>query len=281
MKLFLLGSGTPILDKQRPSTTSILINIDAEKILFDTGRGVTAQMVKLDLHPSTVGTIFITHHHYDHICDLGEFLLSSWHNGRTDPIFIFGPNGTSHIVDSLLNQVYARDIAFALFNETDVTDIRQIVKVKDVPPGLVFENDRWRVFAEYVDHGNSVGLSESEWPCLGYRFESDSSVIAIGGDTIDCDGLQRLAKNATVLVMSCYLADKEIQSPAFERLANHIIASSRQVGKIATRAGARKLLLTHFRKKSDELMMSLRQDVRADYDGEVVIGEDGMVIDIK
>src|SRR5262245_49284761 len=114
MKLFLLGSGTPILDKQRQSTTAILIDIGAEKILFDTGRGVTAQMLKQDLHPSSIGTIFITHHHYDHICDLGEFLLSSWHNGRTDPIFIFGPNGTSHIVDALLNQVYSRDIAFAL-----------------------------------------------------------------------------------------------------------------------------------------------------------------------
>ena len=58
MKLFLLGSGTPILDKQRQSTTAILIDIGAEKILFDTGRGVTAQMLKQDLHPSSIGTIF-------------------------------------------------------------------------------------------------------------------------------------------------------------------------------------------------------------------------------
>jgi ribonuclease BN (tRNA processing enzyme) len=281
MKLFLLGSGTPILDKQRQSTTAILIDIGAEKILFDTGRGVTAQMLKQDLHPSSIGTIFITHHHYDHICDLGEFLLSSWHNGRTDPIFIFGPNGTSHIVNSLLNQVYSRDIAFALFNEADVTNIREIVKVKDVTPGLVLQNDSFSLFAEYVDHGNSLGLSESEWPCFGYRLESDSKIITIGGDTIDCDGLQRLAKGADILVMSCYLADEEIQSPAFEKLANHIIASSRQVGKIAKRAGARKLLLTHFRKKSDELMTSLQEDVRADFDGEILIGEDGMVVDIK
>lgn len=280
MKLFLLGSGTPILDKQRAATTAILIDIGTEKILFDAGRGVTAQMLKHDIHPSTIGTIFITHHHYDHICDLGEFLMSSWHNGRIDPIFIFGPDGTSQIVNSLLNQVYARDIAFALFNELDITDIRQIVKVKDVHPGLVFENDRWHVFAEYVDHGNSLGLSEAEWPCLGYRLQADQKIITIGGDTIDCDGLQRLAKDADVLIMSCYLADKEITSPAFQRLANHIIASSQQVGKIAKRAGVRRLLLTHFRKKSDELMKSLQQDVQADFDGEILIGEDAMMIDI-
>ena len=280
MKLFLLGSGTPILDKQRQATTAILIDIGTEKILFDAGRGVTAQMLKEDIHPSAVGTIFITHHHYDHISDLGEFLLSSWHNGRTDPIHIFGPHGTSRIVDALLNQVYSRDIAFALFNEVDVKDIRQIVEVKDVSPGLVFENERWKVLAEYVDHGNSLGLSEAEWPCLGYRLQADHKVIAIGGDTIDCDGLQRLAKDAHLLIMSCYLAEKEIASPAFERLANHIIASSKQVGKIAKRAGAHKLLLTHFRKKSNELMISLEQDVRADFDGEIYIGKDGLVIEI-
>jgi ribonuclease BN (tRNA processing enzyme) len=280
MKLVLLGSGTPILDEKRQATTAILIDIGTEKILFDAGRGVTAQLLKQEIHPSTIGTIFITHHHYDHICDLGELLMSSWHNGRKDPIWIFGPNGTSDIVSALLNQVYSRDIAFALFNEADAIDIRQIVKVKDVPPGLVFENDRWRVFAEYVDHGNSIGLSESAWPCLGYRLESDGRIITIGGDTIDCDGLQRLARNANVLVMSCYLADQEILSPAFERLANHIIASSRQVGKIAKQARAKKLLLTHFRKKSNELMMSLQEDVRADFDGQLLIGEDGMVIDV-
>jgi ribonuclease Z len=280
MNLFLLGTGTPILDEQRQATTAILIDIGSEKILFDAGRGVTAQMLKQEIHPSSVGTIIITHHHYDHICDLGEFLMSSWHNGRKDPIWIFGPNGTSDIVGALLNQVYSRDIAFALFNEVDVTDIRQIVKVKDVPPGLVFENDQWQVFAEYVDHGNSLGLSEAEWPCLGYRFQANGKTITIGGDTVDCDGLQRLAKDADILVMSCYLADKEIASPAFERLANHVIASSRQVGKIAARASVHKLLLTHFRKKSNELMTSLEQDVRADFDGEIFIGEDGMVIEI-
>lgn len=77
MKLFLLGTGTPILDLQRQATTAILIEVGSERILFDTGRGVTMQLLKQDIHPTTVNTLFITHHHYDHICDLGEFLLSA------------------------------------------------------------------------------------------------------------------------------------------------------------------------------------------------------------
>lgn len=280
MRLFLLGTGTPILDLRRQATTAILIEISSEMILFDAGRGVTTQLLKQAIHPTMVDTIFITHHHYDHICDLGEFLLSAWHNGRVHPINVFGPNGTAHIVDALFNQVYSRDIAFALFNGNDVTDIRQLVQVKDVLPGLVYESDHWRVFTEYVNHGNSLGLSETKWPCLGYRLEANGKTITLGGDTVACDGLERLAKGADVLILSCYLAHEEIRSPDFERLADHIIASSGQVGKIASQAGVHKLVLTHFRKKSPELMRSLKEDVRADFEGEVYIGEDGMMLEL-
>ncbi len=44
MRLFLLGTGTPILDLQRQATTAILIEIGSEKVLFDAGRGVTTQL---------------------------------------------------------------------------------------------------------------------------------------------------------------------------------------------------------------------------------------------
>lgn len=280
MRLILLGTGTPILDRQRPATTAILIEIGSEKILFDTGRGVTMRLLKQEIDPTSIGTIFITHHHYDHICDLGELLLSAWHNGRTQPVNVFGPQGTARIIEALFNQVYARDIQFALHVDSNVIDIRQLLKVKDVSPGPVCETDGWRVFAEYVNHGNTLGLSTTDWPCLGYRLESSDKILTIGGDTTACAGLDRLAERADILVLSCYLAEKELESPAFERLANHIIASSGQAGKIAKRAGVHKLVLTHFRRKSNGLMHSLEEDVQADFDGKLYIGEDGMVIEV-
>lgn len=280
MRLHILGTGTPVLDLQRQATTAILIEIGPERVLFDAGRSVTTQLLKKDFSPATVGTLFITHHHYDHICNLGEFLLSAWHNGRTQAVHVFGPPGTSSIVDALFEQVYARDIAFALFNEPDTMDIRQLVKVVDVLPGLAYESNDWRVFAEYVNHGNSLGLSETEWPCLGYRLECKGKAITIGGDTVACDGLARLARAADVLVMSCYLAEQEIDNMGFERLAKHIIASSGQAGKIARQAGVQKLVLTHFRKKSAELMHSLLQDVQTDFAGEIYVGEDLMTIEV-
>jgi ribonuclease Z len=280
MKLHILGTGTPVLDRQRPATTAILLEIGQERLLFDAGRGLTTQLLKQDIHPTTVGPLFITHHHYDHICDLGEFLLTAWHNGRIHPLHVFGPPGTANIVAALFNQVYARDIAFALFNEPDTLDIRQLVKVADVLPGLIYESNDWRVFAEYLNHGNTLGLSQKEWPCFGYRIEGQGKVVTIGGDTVACQGLDRLARKADILVISCYLAEKEIDNPGFAKLAQHIIASSGQVGKIAAQSGVQKLVLTHFRQKSAELMHALAEDVRADFAGELYIGEELMTIEI-
>ena len=279
MQVILLGTGTPILDPSRQHS-ALLVEVLGERILFDAGRGVTSQMARMGFLPQQINTIFITHHHYDHIGNLGEFLLTAWHNGRKAPVAIYGPPGTGGIVNALFDQVYASDIAFALSTEIGMVDIRKLVQVKEVSSGLVCENDRWRVFAEYVDHGNSLGLSRENWPCLGYRIEAQCKAIAISGDCVDCDGLDRIAHAADCLIQCCYLAEAEITGPAFEHLARYVIASSKQVGKIAARNQVKKLVLTHVRPKSEALMRSLKEDIRSTYHGDLVVGEDLMVIEV-
>lgn len=279
MQIILLGTGTPVLDPARQQS-ALLVDLDGKKLLFDAGRGVTSQMARAGIQPQHIDAVFITHHHYDHISDLGEFLLSAWHNGRKTPLNLYGPHGTVGIVATLLGQIYARDIAFALFNVADAVDIRDLVQVTEVTSGWVQDSGRWKVFAEYVEHGNSLGLSREEWPCLGYRLEAGGKIIAISGDTVACEGLDRLAQDADVLIQCCYLAEDEITTPAAERQARHVIASSGQVGKIATRNKVKKLVLTHIRLKSEAMMRSLTEDVRKDYGGELIVGEDLMVIDV-
>lgn len=279
MRITLLGTGTPVFGSSHQHSAD-LIEIGEEKLLFDCGRGVTVQLAKVGIPSTQISNIFITHHHYDHICDLGEFLMSSWHNGHNEPFFIYGPQGTAEIVAALLEKVYARDISFALSTESGMTDLRKLVRVKEVGAGLVFDNGKWKVHSEYANHGNSLGLSQKDWPCLGYRIEAEGKIIAISGDTVACEGLNRLAHEADCLVQCCYLADSEITNPAFARLAEHIIASSGQVGKIAADNKVKKLILTHFRPKSELLMRSILDDVRMNYNGEVIMGKDLMTVEI-
>ncbi len=279
MQVILLGTGTPILDAKRQQS-ALLVQLSDQNLLFDAGRGVTSQMARMDLRPEQISYIFITHHHYDHISDLGEFLMTAWNNGREEPVTIYGPPGTASIVTAFFERIFARDIAFALFGAENGTDIRKLVRVQEVTSGLVHADDHWRVLAESVDHGSGIGLSGKDWPCLGYRVEAEGRTIAMSGDTVACDGLDRLAHGADCLIQCCYLAEAEISTPAFERLAKYVIASSGQVGEIAARNKLKKLVLTHIRPKSEALMRSMVEDIRRAYGGELSIGEDLMVIPV-
>ncbi len=279
MRITLLGTGTPISEPNRQAS-AVLVEIGEAKLLFDAGRGVTTQLANVGVEPRQVDSVLITHHHHDHIGNLGDFLLASWHNGREAPLDVYGPSGTAEIVSALFGQVYARDIAFTLFTVEDATDIRELVRVRDVAPGLVNEGEKWRVLAAYVDHGNSLGLSQEEWPCLGYRIEAEGKAVAISGDTVACVGLDSLARGADVLIQCCYLAEDEITNRAFQRLARHVIASSQQVGRIAAHNEVKKLVLTHVRPKPEAMMHALVQDVRSGYDGDILLGEDLMIIEV-
>ena len=279
LRITLLGTGTPVLDPARQHS-SLLIEIDDHKLLFDTGRGVTTQLLQTGTTPQAVDGVFITHHHYDHIGNLGEFLLTAWHNGRTTPLPVYGPPGTAEIVNALLNHVYARDIAFARFTDPDGVDIRELIQVHEISAGLACATAAYRVLAAPVDHGHSLGLTREAWPCLGYRIEAAGKVIAISGDTVACAGLDQLARDADCLIQCCYLADAELTTSAFTRTATHIIAAGGAVGQIAARNRVKQLVLTHIRPKSALLIQSMLDDVRRSYQGKVLLGADLLVIDL-
>jgi len=283
MKITLLGTGGPKPDIERYGP-SVLLQIGSDYLLFDTGRGVVLQLARVGIMPESLHSIFVTHHHFDHISNLDDVVMSGWNNERKTGPAIFGPQGTGEIVETLLNKVYANDIETRLAEGSKGVksweDIRQTVQVKDVEPGLVFQTNGWRVYANYVEHMHGLGVSPKKWKCLGYRVEAKGKVIAISGDAVDCDGLQRLASGADVLVLCCYLARAEINDPESERLARYTLACAPQVGKIAFRAGVSKLVLTHFRKKSEALMRSIESDVRQDYAGDIILGEDLLSIDV-
>ena len=139
---------------------------------------------------------------------------------------------------------------------------------------------RRRVHAAAVDHGRQLGLTHAEWPCLAYRVEIGGLALVISGDTIVCESLAQLAGGADVLVQCCYLADSAIATPARRLLADTVIATSGQVGKLAAQAGVKTLVLTHFAPMAPEMFGEIEADVRRDYSGRLYLGEDLLTIEI-
>ncbi|MGY0575691.1 MBL fold metallo-hydrolase [Bradyrhizobium sp. RDM12] len=50
--------------------TTTLIRLGEENILFDAGRRVMLQLSKTGVPLGAMNTVFLTHHHFDHIGEL-------------------------------------------------------------------------------------------------------------------------------------------------------------------------------------------------------------------
>ena len=282
MKVTLLGTGGPRPDPRRQGPAT-LVQIGEENLLFDAGRGVATQVVRAGVEITDVGHVFVTHHHFDHTGGLADVLFAAWNKARNETIRVYGPEGTRDMVGRLF-EAYERDIGYRL-RETELTverlvDIREMVEVVDVGPGPVHSGNGWSVSAEYVEHGHRLGFTVEDWPCLGYRVEARGKIVTISGDAVESPGLQRIASGADLLIQCCYLAGEEIVDDDLRLIADHVLASSTTVGRIAARAGVKRLALVHIKEKRDELLRSMAEEIGRDFDGEVIVGEDLMEIEV-
>jgi ribonuclease Z len=276
MKVVLLGTGGPRPDPDRmgPST---LVSAGSDNVIVDAGRGVATRLVQAGVPITEYGFVFITHHHFDHTAGLADLLFAAWNKARNKTIHVFGPRGTMRMVENLFN-AYERDIWYRL-SETELTverlmDIRDMIKVKDVEPGLVYLGEEWMVAAEYVDHGHGLGLEREEWPCLAYRITDGDDSVVVTGDAVYSERLVNFSADADALVMCCYYAGEEIVDHDTELIAKYVLMSSLDAGKVAAEAHVHKMALVHIREKPKKLLDAMLDEIKKDYDGEVVIGED-------
>ena len=280
--LRLLGTGSPAPLPERQGS-ALLLSHGHEHLLFDAGRGVTTQLVRAGVMPQELSAVLLTHHHYDHIGNLGDLLLTAWHGGaKTLPVV--GPPGTQTLVGALFEHVYYRELLFSYALANAIGEpmpvIEQVVVGADIDDGGIYRRGRWHISAAAVDHGRQLGLTYAEWPCLAYRVEIGGISVVISGDTIVCESLAQLANGADVLVQCCYLADAAIATPARRLLADTVIATSGQVGKLAARAGVKVLVLTHFAPMTSAMLGVIEADVRRDYAGTLYLGEDLLTIEL-
>lgn len=284
MRLTLLGTGgpRPDPDRQGPAT---LLEAGGLRLLFDAGRGVATQLARVGVAPEDVDAVFITHHHFDHIGGLGDLLMAAWNRGRDQPLPVYGPRGTGAVVTGLFGPVYEPDIRFRI-REAEVNGAAMrhpvdIFQVSEIESGIVELGDSIQVDVGRVEHGESgIGLADDEWTAVGYRIECDGGAVTVTGDAVAGRELGRLARNADVLVANCYLAGDEISSAEARFLSERVLAGGPQVARIAADAGAGRVVLTHLRQKSPELLESLVAEIRRVYEGEVVVGEDLLQLEV-
>ena len=274
MKLHTLGTGGPRLDGARGSACHVL-EAAGRYLMFDSGRGAIRGVAANGLPIAAIGPLFVSHLHVDHIGELANFLITSCIEGRREPLKIYGPPGTKGVVEALLGLVYDRDIAFRTaeaglgpFIGADVTELQG---------GAVVEGDGWRARCEIVEHGHGLESAPAfvdRWVCFAWRLEAEGKVFSFSGDSVMCDGLLRAAEHADLHLQCCYLPASALTTAQLRSLGDYTLACSDTAGKIAARAGASRLVLTHFRQTTPTMLSEIAADVRCDYPGPVELSND-------
>lgn len=215
MRLTVLGSsGTwPNPDT---ATSGYLVHEDGFNVWLDAGTGTLANL-QHHIELADIDAIVISHEHPDHFVDLYPCFYARHYGEQGDPgLPVFVPTDfTQKLADivSIDSQVVMRT-AFAF---------------TEVAPGESFEVGPFRVTTAPMAH---LGL-----PALGFRIQSNGSVLAYTGDTGPTHHVDEIARDADLFLAEATWQDRD------DLLPFHL--SARQAAVHAREGGAGRLVLTH------------------------------------
>lgn len=237
MQVVILGSGSPIPapDRAGPST---LVRTSVGDLLFDAGRGVSMRAASALSGPAAFRAVFLTHLHSDHVTDLNDVITTRWAMSFVpNPLEVFGPVGTATFV-AATESMLESDIGFRLAHHEDL-NWRPATVATDIAEGVVFEEGDVRVTAAFTDHA-------PVHPTVGYRVDDGTGSVVIAGDTVPCEGLDRLCADADVLVHAVIRRD-QIEALGVPRLLDVIAyhSSVPDAARTAERSGVGTLVITH------------------------------------
>lgn len=274
-RLILLGTGGGPTPKPNRSAPAQVIVVNGASYVIDCGDGVARQMVLAKLRLAAIRSIFLTHQHSDHNADYGNLVLLAWAADLSKRIDAYGPPPLSEMTRLFL-EMNDYDISTRIADEGRPQLGELIVPHEISSGGLVMQDENVKVTAALVDHPPVV-------PAFAYRFDCPDRSIVFSGDTRPSRNLVELARGADVLVHEVmYLPGLErivAAEPNAKTLREHLLAShstTEQVGRIASEAGVKTLVLSHFVPGGspfleDEIWFDA---VRPYFSGKLIVGRD-------
>jgi len=270
--------------------------------LFDCCEGVQKQMMKHGVSFAQVKCVFLSHLHADHFLGLPGLVQSMNFSGRKEPLYVFGPAGTQKLFETVFAAKELRP-HFTL-RAFDVGE-------SDKP---VFDSRLFSVKAFEVEHScTALGYSLEEKPFRKFDLEKANAhcvprsrfseiqaknslkiknektgrtktvkldqitfvkpgkKIVYSGDTRPCKNLLKEAQDADLIIHdACF--SQEHQQMAVDK--KHSTAG--EAAEIAKNAGAKKLLITHFSNRYDDITPLLRE--AQSVFPETTAAEEGMAI---
>jgi ribonuclease Z len=273
LRVTLLGTGSPIPDPNRAGPASLVAS-DGTTVLVDAGRGVVMRLAAAGVAAPMLDAVLLTHLHSDHLCGLNDVVTTAWVTSPVArPQVVYGPPGTQAVIDGMLTMLET-DIGYRLAHHEDLTGPPEIV-VHELEPGATFTVGDLAVTVGRTDH-------KPVEPTVGYRIESDGQVVTMGGDGVSCATLDDLCAGADIYVQTVVREDL-IRPIGYQRFTDILDYHStvESAAQTAARAGVAKLVLTHMvPAPAPGTENEWRAQAAAHFDGEVILGEDNLVVTV-
>ncbi|MBR8829008.1 MAG: MBL fold metallo-hydrolase [Gomphosphaeria aponina SAG 52.96 = DSM 107014] len=276
MRLTILGSGCPVAHPERFGPGTLVDAGPGARILVDCGSGVTQRLVANGTPGRSLDGLLLTHLHSDHIIDLFQLVISSWHQGRDKPWLIYGPYGTRRYVDGLMS-LWHSELEQRIAHERRPSTLGLKLEVTEIAAGTELQFNSLKVTVVAVRH-------QPVKHAFGFIFRTPEATLAISGDTTYCPELIQAAQGVDLLVHEVFIHRAMPMVPSIrttETVSNvasyHTLETV--VGKVASEAQAKILMLTHFVPPTFD-RDALLEIVRQDYTGHIFVSEDGMTIDL-
>jgi ribonuclease BN (tRNA processing enzyme) len=218
------------------------------RVLLDLGSGALGAL-HVHADPLAVDAVLLSHLHADHCLDLsGYYVMRKYHPSGAQPrIPVWGPAGTAD----------------------------RMARAYDLPldPGMHHEFD-FREWSGPIEVGPfSVTPVPMAHPvdAFGLRVSADGVTIAYTGDTGPTPALEDLARDADL-----FLAEASFRSVDTNPPDLHLTGADG--GRVARRAGVRRLVLTHVPPWFDPA--DALAEAAAEYDGPIELARAGAVYDL-
>lgn len=251
MKLTILGSGTAAPRLER-NMAGYLVQIENKNLLFDSGPGTIRQLLKLKINLLDIDDIFYTHLHNDHINDLAAIIWSNnYGTYRKKELNIYGPKGFKKYFKVLMKKILKPTKLIYKINVKELKN-NSILKI------LLNKNNSIEIKTKNVKHFREA---------IAYRIEYKNKALVYSGDLGYCSSIIELAKNSDLLILECAFPDN-MKKP--EHLTPFLC------GKIAAKANANKLILTHFYPECEKV--DVIKQCQKTFNGKIIKAEDFLSI---
>lgn len=259
--------------------------------IVDAGDGTIGQLTKAGESMRKINAVFLSHLHFDHTAGLAGIIALRWQTNAPNMLTIYGPPGTKKTVDGLFAFMqHSTEGHFGVPGQKTAPPNRN-VQVIEISDGSVIELDDFKFTSIRNTHFSWPKDSE-EWEkfqALSFKFELADRTIVYTGDTGPSEAVVDLAKGADLYISEMMDADPIVDrikalNPKMPEVAvinmkKHITdhhVNTEQVADMATRAGVKRVVITHMspRDLGPEKMADYVEQVKAGYDGDVVMADD-------